>query len=302
MSPRRFREARREPDREDPRRQRAAVEEHRRIRGPAGRRIVAGRAGAVADAVSAHPLGRRRERKSLRRPRRLAVLPARRRLSDRPGFLDPRVLAQRAAGGSEYTRPPQPDPRLAILDFQRQLAQTGHPRSVLMPTPVKPMISRNGSRPAIGRSRSHVLQNASFEQFKAEMEAGGVLVFDPAPALAGTEAGDRRAAVPRDRHPLDARRDAVRRWAVARIPGTSMSRCRRNRPPGFGADNSRSSNLGDIAVMMRLASRPGRLFAPANGDDPPDPPPRRRVLANRTQPPTSCCWGTALRTSTRWPA
>ena len=48
-------------------------------------------------------------------------------------------MQRRAASGKEWQSPPRPDPRPAILDFQRQLAERGI-RLVLMPTPVKPMI------------------------------------------------------------------------------------------------------------------------------------------------------------------
>jgi RND family efflux transporter MFP subunit len=40
-------------------------------------------------------------------------------------FLDPVQLARRARGGNEFTAPPQPDPRLAILQFHGQLRERG---------------------------------------------------------------------------------------------------------------------------------------------------------------------------------
>ena len=50
------------------------------------------------------------------------------------GFLDPEVLARRAAGGSELAAPPQPDPLAAIVDFRDQLARRGI-ALVVMPAP-----------------------------------------------------------------------------------------------------------------------------------------------------------------------
>ncbi len=98
-----------------------------------------------------------------------------------PGFLEPARLARRRLGGDEWTTPPQPDPRMAILDFQRQLATRGI-ALVVMPTPVKPTIhperlarvDERGARP---------WQNVSFDTFVQELTDAGVLVFDPAPAL-----------------------------------------------------------------------------------------------------------------------
>src|SRR5262249_48238960 len=98
-----------------------------------------------------------------------------------PGFLDRAILARRAAGGTEYTAPPRPDPRPAILDFQARLARSGV-QLILMPAPTKSMIEPERFS-ARYRDGPDVLQNPSFEQFAAEMEASGVLVFDPAPVL-----------------------------------------------------------------------------------------------------------------------
>jgi len=53
-----------------------------------------------------------------------------------PGFLEPRRLAARRRAGSEWQPAPQPDPVLAVLHFQAQLAARGI-RLVLVPTPSK---------------------------------------------------------------------------------------------------------------------------------------------------------------------
>ena len=56
-----------------------------------------------------------------------------------PGFLDPRQMARRAESGREWRLDTQPDPRTAILQFHRQLAERNI-RLVLMPTPDKATI------------------------------------------------------------------------------------------------------------------------------------------------------------------
>jgi hypothetical protein len=98
------------------------------------------------------------------------------------GFLDPAVLRQRAATGSELKAPPQPDPLRAIVEFHGQLAARGI-ALVVMPVPVKPSIHPefHSSR---YEGRSLVVQNPSFADFKQQLANAGVAVFDPAAPLA----------------------------------------------------------------------------------------------------------------------
>ena len=169
-----------------------------------------------------------------------------------PGFLDPEVLARRAAGGNEYTAPPHPDPRPAILGFHEQLARSGI-RLVLMPTPVKPMIEpdRFSSRYAAA-SRSRVLQNASFEQFQAEMNAAGILVFDPAPALRERrrETGEPQYLATDTHWTPDAMQFVAERLSAFLDENLTLP----ERPEaGFRGRTTALQNLGDIAVMLRLS-------------------------------------------------
>lgn len=168
-----------------------------------------------------------------------------------PGFLDRDVLARRASGGNEYTAPPHPDPRPAILVFREQLARSGV-RLVLVPTPVKPMIEpdRFSSRYA-GWPRSAALQNPSFERFKAEMNAAGVLVFDPAPALlARRRATGEPQYLATDTH-----------WtpeAMQFVAGRLNAFLAENVPlpegpaAEFRGRPAATGNLGDVAAMLRL--------------------------------------------------
>jgi alginate O-acetyltransferase complex protein AlgJ len=99
-----------------------------------------------------------------------------------PGFLDSRHLARRGASGTPWRPAPLPDPRPAILQFQRQLAQRNI-RLVLMPIPDKATVhpdkfsSRYGQRPM-------TIHNSSYRQFLDEMAAEGVLLCDVTAVLA----------------------------------------------------------------------------------------------------------------------
>ena len=99
-----------------------------------------------------------------------------------PGFLNPRHMARRADSGTQWRPAPQPDPRAAILQFHRQLAERNI-RLVLMPTPDKATIHpEKFSSRYEGRRMS--VHNPSYRQFLDELEAEGVLVCDVTDALA----------------------------------------------------------------------------------------------------------------------
>ena len=99
-----------------------------------------------------------------------------------PGFLNPRHMSRRAASGTQWRPAPQPDPRAAILQFHRQLAERDI-RLVLMPTPDKATIhpEKFSSRYAGPLASVH---NPSYRQFLDELKAEGVLVCDVTDALA----------------------------------------------------------------------------------------------------------------------
>jgi alginate O-acetyltransferase complex protein AlgJ len=168
-----------------------------------------------------------------------------------PGFLEPAVIARRASGGNEYTPAPQPDPRPAILQFQDRLARSGV-RLILMPTPDKAMIEpeRLSSR---YRNLPNVLHNPSFERFNSEMEAEGVLVFDPAPLLRERkEKLDRAQFLTTDTHWTPDAMETVAKQLSAYIATHSELPARP--ATGYGSRSTNVRNLGDVAVMMRLPS------------------------------------------------
>ena len=166
-----------------------------------------------------------------------------------PGFLEPRRLSARSAGGNEYVDPPQPDPRRAILDFAEQLGERGI-RLIVVPAPVKPSIHPEH----FGRRRGvtgQPIQNRSYEAFKRDLEASGVLVFDPAPALAQAAAETGTAQYLRtDTHwtPTAMARcaEALARFVEQHIPlrpGNSNRLVR---------TEMTMTNDGDIAAMLKL--------------------------------------------------
>jgi alginate O-acetyltransferase complex protein AlgJ len=92
------------------------------------------------------------------------------------GFLE-------AAGRRQSEAARERDPVPAILDFKKQLAARGI-ALVIVPTPVKPAVQPE----MLWAGANGAMENASFEQFKLRLEAGGVLVFDPtATIVEGTE-------------------------------------------------------------------------------------------------------------------
>jgi hypothetical protein len=102
------------------------------------------------------------------------------------GFLDPGQLERRVEGASEWTAPPQPDPRPAIVQFHRDLQRRGI-HLIVMPTPLKPGVHPEMLAP--GAASDGVLQNRSFSGFVEDLTRSGILVFDPGESLVSARAG-----------------------------------------------------------------------------------------------------------------
>ena len=175
-----------------------------------------------------------------------------------PGFLDPRRLARRAAGGSEWRPAPQPDPRKAILRFKRQLAERGI-TLIVVPTPGKAQARaehfsrRFGENTMDGQPHADLLHNASYGRFLRELAAEGVLVLDVADSLT-MDKRDSGGRPPRylaaDTH--------WRPEAMEKSADYLATAIRRNvalppvRSPGHKRVTASAANLGDIARMLRL--------------------------------------------------
>lgn len=167
-----------------------------------------------------------------------------------PGFLDPRQMARRADSGTEWQSAPQPDPRAAIVQFHRQLAERGI-RLMLMPTPDKATIhpekfsSRYEERPMN-------IHNPSYRQFLDMLQAEGVLVCDVTDALAGYRDSSRKvASLTTDTHwrpeAMEVAAAELARLIKEKIVlGATAEDSYRHQPPRD------VRNLGDIAMMLKL--------------------------------------------------
>lgn len=187
------------------------------------------------------------------------------------GFLDPARMRRRIRSAPEWTAPPQPDPRLAIVQFRNDLAARGV-TLVVMPTPLKPsvhpeMLARRYEDAA------GVLQNPSYERFVADIRGGGVLVFDPAEALTDAR-GNGPLFLATDTHwrpeamEVAAERLAAFITANADLPAIV--------DPGYRVQRPEARNRGDAARMLDLPDD-DQLF-------PPEPVYLRRILQQDGSP------------------
>ncbi len=173
-----------------------------------------------------------------------------------PPFLDPARLRGRSLGGSEHEAPPQPDPRLAIVDFQRQLAARGI-ALVVLPVPVKAAIHPDRLS-ANGDPAAAPLHNPSYRAFIDELRAAGVKVFDPADLLARWAKEEGEAFLKTDTH---WRPEAMQAVAAALA---AFLRDELALPAGtasFRVESAQVANHGDIATMLKLPAEQ-TLFPP----------------------------------------
>jgi len=102
------------------------------------------------------------------------------------GFLDRAGMRRRVESDREALDQLQPDPRLALVEFKRQLEQRGI-TLVVVPTPVKPAM--HPEKLASRRTWTIPVQNPSYGAFLEELRRNNVKVFDVADALARDSAG-----------------------------------------------------------------------------------------------------------------
>ncbi len=170
-----------------------------------------------------------------------------------PGFLDEHQLARRAAAGTEWRAAPQPDPRKAILDFERQLNERGI-ELIVMPTPIKPTVHPEQFS-ARYEGVNTALHNPSYDRFIEELKAAQITVFDPSELLVRrkTESGNAQYLAT-DTHWRPEAMDAAAKELARRLTRTE----RLNTPggPGGGSAFRRQpvelAALGDIALMLDL--------------------------------------------------
>ena len=167
-----------------------------------------------------------------------------------PGFLDPRHMARRADSGTQWRTAPQPDPRAAIFQFHRQLAERNI-RLVLMPIPDKATIhpKKFFSRYEGRRMSVH---NPSYRQFLDELQAEGVLVCDVTDALA--QYRDRSGNAVHLATDTHWRPEAMELAAaeLARLIKEKIVLGARAVDLDWRQTSRDVKNLGDIAMMLKL--------------------------------------------------
>lgn len=156
-------------------------------------------------------------------------------------FLDPQVQRARRLGGNGWEAPPEPDPVPAIVDFRDQLRARGV-ELVLLPTSVKPMFDPTGT---VDRA-ALPLQNPSYPAFRSALAAQGVRVFDPATALSSAPAPFLKTDTHWSPTGMQTVAAALAAELAAELPPVAS--------PGYRAVSTPIENLGDIAVMLRLAA------------------------------------------------
>lgn len=163
-----------------------------------------------------------------------------------PGFLDEDVLEAR---GIEA----EPDPRPALLDLHRDLADRGI-RMVVLPVPVKAAVhpEKLTSRPV-----RPPVRNAAWEHFVQFLEREGIAVLDPAPALVQA-AGSAPQYLATDTHwtpdGMELAAKALADWIRASIPLQGPETAWRR-------EERQVAGLGDLTRMLELPAGQ-RLFLP----------------------------------------
>jgi len=163
------------------------------------------------------------------------------------GFLDPAELRRRVAAVSEWETPPQPDPRLAIARFQRDLEARGI-TLVVVPTPLKPSVhpEKLARRYADGAG---VLQNPSYREFVEAMTRDGVLVFDPSDVLGPARRAGAQYLVS-DTHWRPETMEAVAGQLAAFIEAHVDLPA--SADPGYRIERQEVRNTGDTVQMLDL--------------------------------------------------
>ena len=147
-----------------------------------------------------------------------------------PAFLDPKVLERRRRAAPAWRPTPHPDPRPAILDFHRQLAERGI-RLMLLPAPTKAMLHPEAL--ATGLDASEGLQNPSFQAFASEMKAARIEIFDPTPLLLQLRESGGEAFLRTDSHWSPEAVDTVARHLAERLRAMDLP-CEARRSAGAG--------------------------------------------------------------------
>jgi hypothetical protein len=186
-----------------------------------------------------------------------------------PGFLTREAQEARRGMGAEWEEPIEPDPLPALLGLHRQLAARGI-RLLVVPVPVKASIHPERLSPRPARPP---LQNPSFGDFVAQLEAEGIPVLDLGPVLAEAAREGGPQYLETDTH-----------WtpeAMERAAAAVAGRVRPLLPPGPGPawrlEERSVTGTGDLVRMLKLPEarrqevRVRQVLAPGGSPWRPDP-------------------------------
>ncbi|HEX9734300.1 MAG TPA: hypothetical protein VGG06_20200 [Thermoanaerobaculia bacterium] len=175
-----------------------------------------------------------------------------------PPLLAPDVLERRRRAGPSWSAAPASDPRPAILDFHRQLAERGV-RLIVVPAPTKLMVHPEALASAGSRGAgTPALHNPSFAELRAAFEDAGIQVYDPTETLLRLR--EREGAFLRtDSHWSPGAVDAVARELADRVRLLGL--------PFAGPEVAWQrravdvEGVGDLALTLRLPAW-GKLYPP----------------------------------------
>lgn len=161
-----------------------------------------------------------------------------------PGFLTRDAQDTRRGMGAEWEEPVEPDPLPALLGLHRQLAARGI-QMLVVPVPVKAAIHPERLSPRTARPP---LQNPSFGDFVAALEAEGIPVLDLGPILAEAVRQGQAQYLETDTH-----------WtpeAMERAAAAVAERVRPVLPSGPGLawrlEERTVTGAGDLVRMLKL--------------------------------------------------
>jgi hypothetical protein len=166
----------------------------------------------------------------------------------RAGFLDPSLLDRRRAEPESWQDPVAPDPRPAILAFQRELAERGI-ELVFLPVPTKAQVHPHRLAGRVPTSAAP-MSNPSFSRLLEELGNAGVRVVDPTPALvAAAGVGDDPQFLARDTHWTPEAVEITASQVAEALVGVPFARATE---PGWSRSEATASHTGDLAEMLGL--------------------------------------------------
>lgn len=164
-------------------------------------------------------------------------------------FLDPQVLKQRARSGDSSTTPVQPDPIKAIVHFKQQLAERGI-ALVVMPMPMKPVIQPENLSSRYSLTQAP-LQNPSYATFVTALEAQGIPVCDVSTLLASDkQQSGKPQFLKTDTHWTPTAMELAAQYTVKFVQDLHVLPSME--PYGYTQQAATVTNLGDIAIMLKL--------------------------------------------------